>query len=93
MKMSYQIILKNNDTGEVSIDEEIVGLCGAIQKTDTETGILLITECNLIEYCAMLKGAQSAILKAKLQHPEAAMFVEMTRKREATGSEEGEDKE
>jgi len=73
--MSYQITIKNNETGEVHIDEEIVGVCGAIQKTDTDTGVLLITKCNLLEYCAMLKGAQNAILRAKLSNPLAATIV------------------
>lgn len=73
--MSFQITIKNNETGEVHIDEEIVGICGALQKADTVTGVLLMTNCNLVEYCAMLKGAQSTIIRAKLSNPLAAMMV------------------
>lgn len=88
--MKYTVTVKDNETGEVLINEECKAAICTIGKGDSGEHGFSFASCNGLEMCALLHSAIENIERFEKRNPEIAFLVSTILDKETKGKNEDE---
>ena len=75
--MSYKIIITDNETGEVLVNENKAKAIVGAYVNGESTGRMGFTKCNAMDLEEVISGAESVAEKLKSKHPFVAILSDL----------------